>query len=89
MLVITLDFRQLRDRQDLYRQLIEQSEGPATFGDNLDALWDWLTGGMALPARIRLRHLEEHPRPAQFAAVVAVMEEAVASLDGELQITID
>lgn len=89
MLVITLDFRQLRDRQDLYRQLIEQSEGPATFGDNLDALWDWLTGGMALPAHIRLRHFGDHPQPAQFYAVLSVMEEAVASLDGALRITID
>lgn len=89
MLMITLDFRQLRDRQDLYQQLIRQSEGPFAFGDNLDALWDWLTGGMVLPAHIRLRYLTAHPDPARFYDVITVMQEAAASLDGELQITID
>lgn len=89
MLIITLDFRQLEDRQDLYRQLIRQSDGPFTFGNNLDALWDWLTGGMTLPAHIRLRHLTEHADPTQFYEVITLMQEAVASLDGELQVTLD
>ncbi|WP_130834990.1 barstar family protein [[Erwinia] mediterraneensis] len=89
MLTVTLDFRQLRDRQDLYVQLARQSGCPFAFGNNLDALWDWLTGGMALPAHIRLCHLTQHQDPAQFYAVIKLLQEAVVSLDGELQVTLD
>lgn len=89
MLTVTLNFRRLHDCQDLYAQLARQSACPFAFGDNLDALWDWLTGGMALPAHIRLRHLKEHKDPAQFYPIISVMQEAVISLDGELQVTID
>ncbi|MDT0175006.1 barstar family protein [Pantoea sp. RRHST58] len=89
MLTITLDFRRLADRDALYRTLAQQSHCPFAFGNNLDALWDWLTGGMALPARIHLRHVAEAERRDEFAAVLALLEEAAQVLEGDLRLKRD
>ena len=55
-------------------------------GANLDALWDWLTGGMALPATICLIHAEQAAQQAEFAPVLALLEEAAQLLEGELRL---
>jgi len=89
MLTITLDFRRLADRDALYQTLAQQSHCPFAFGNNLDALWDWLTGGMALPARIHLRHAAEAERRDEFAAVLALLEEAAQALEGDLRLKRD
>ncbi|ADU69086.1 Barstar (barnase inhibitor) [Pantoea sp. At-9b] len=87
MLTLTFDFQQLPDRQAFYHALTQQSHCPFAFGNNLDALWDWLTGGMALPATLHLRHVDDSST--EFAPVVALLEEAVAQLDGELRLVRD
>lgn len=89
MLTITLDFRRLADRHALYETLAQQSHCPFTFGNNLDALWDWLTGGMALPARIHLRHAAGLENSGEFAAVLELLEEAAQALEGDLRLTRD
>ncbi|RPD96073.1 Barstar, RNAse (barnase) inhibitor [Candidatus Pantoea deserta] len=89
MLTITLDFHRLTDRHALYQTLAQQSHCPFAFGNNLDALWDWLTGGMALPARIRLRHAAELHNSDEFGAVLALLEEAAQALEGDLRLTWD
>ncbi|QKJ87174.1 Ribonuclease inhibitor [Paramixta manurensis] len=89
MLNITLDFRHIANVDDFYRQLAEQARWRAGFGANLDALWDALTGDLALPARIRLKHWRQHPHPEQFTALVGVLREAEEELDGALTIRID
>ncbi|WP_017346088.1 barstar family protein [Pantoea sp. A4] len=88
MLRIVLDFQHLADRQALYAAFSEQSHCPPGFGNNLDALWDWITGGMALPAQIHLHYLPL-PVEGQFAPVIAVFEEAVQALEGELHLIRD
>lgn len=84
MLTINIDFTTLADRQALYQTLIEQSGGDAAFGCNLDALWDWLTGGMALPARISLLGAENAETRTEFAPVIALLREAAQMLEGRL-----
>lgn len=84
MLTLCFDLSQLADRDAFYRAFAAQSGCPSGFGNNLDALWDWLTGGMALPAAIRLLHAEQ--RNEELAPVVALLEEAAQSLAGELRL---
>lgn len=84
MLMLHFDFQRLPDRQAFYRALVDQSACPLDFGNNLDALWDWLTGGMALPATIYLRHSED--TSAEFAPLLALLEEAQQQLEGELRL---
>jgi len=89
MLKITLDFQRLPNRDALYQTLAQQSHCPFAFGNNLDALWDWLTGGMALPARIHLRHVAGLEKSDEFAAVLELLEEAAQALDGDLHLKRD
>ncbi|MCZ4058355.1 barstar family protein [Pantoea sp. LMR881] len=86
MLILSFDFQQLANRDAFYQQLAQQSHCPYLFGNNLDALWDWLTGGMELPAEIYLRHVARDTRDDTFAPVLALLEEAAQSLDGELRL---
>ncbi len=86
MLTLHFDFQTLPDRQAFYRALVQQSAATDDFGNNLDALWDWLTGGMALPATLVLQHAEDASASAEFAPVLALLEEAQQQLDGELRL---
>ncbi|ORM64261.1 Barstar, RNAse (barnase) inhibitor [Pantoea rodasii] len=86
MLTLSFDFQQLADRQAFYREFVAQSGCSGEFGCNLDALWDWLTGGMILPATIHLRHAESASEQAEFAPVLALLEEAAQQLQGELRL---
>ena len=90
MLTITLDFRHIADIEQFYRQFARQTPWSGVdFGANLDALWDTLTGGMPLPARIDLLHLSQHPHAQRFAGIVATLREAEIELDGDLTLLID
>lgn len=86
MLTLHFDFENLSDRQAFYRALVQQSACPVDFGNNLDALWDWLTGGMALPATLYLAHADDASGSAEFAPVLALLEEAQQQLEGELRL---
>lgn len=82
MLIIRFDFRRLHNRQAFYDQLVLDSHCDGDFGNNLDALWDWLTGGMSLPALFELKNLQDigdDLRP-----VLAVIEQAAEELEGLL-----
>lgn len=86
MLTIDIDFATLRDRAAFYQALNAQSGAPAAAGANLDALWDWLTGGMSLPATLCLIHADQAAQQAEFAPVLALLEEAAQLLEGELRL---
>lgn len=87
MLTIVFDFREITSRTAFYQHLVRHSHCPPEFGNNLDALWDWLTGGMALPAVFRL----ESPSrvTAELAPVLAVLREASGALEGRLSLVTD
>ncbi len=84
MLTLIFDFQQLKDRQAFYHAFEAQSGCNGEFGCNLDALWDWLTGGMALPAKIYLIHAADASEQAEFAPILTLLEEAAQQLEGEL-----
>ncbi|ORM68019.1 barstar family protein [Pantoea rwandensis] len=86
MLTLSFDFAQLADRQAFYREFVAQSGCSGEFGYNLDALWDWLTGGIALPAQLHLYHVEQARDHVEFAPVLALLEEAAQQLQGELRL---
>lgn len=89
MKCVMIDFRTVKDTGDFYQQFARAFDLEMEFGANLDALWDALTGMIALPARITLRHLQQHEEPAQFSRIIAVMREAEAALDGLLALRIN
>lgn len=52
MKTVYIDFTDLGDYEDFYAQLKEKLTLPETFGDNLDALYDSLTGFVEMPLHI-------------------------------------
>ncbi|WP_428946149.1 barstar family protein [Pantoea sp. FN060301] len=88
MKCVTIDFRETGNIKDFYAQFARHFAIEGEFGANLDALWDALTGMIALPARITLRHLHDHEDPAQFADAILVMREAETALDGLFQLRV-
>lgn len=49
---IIFDFSTLADRDAFYYQFAQQFQLDEAFGNNLDALWDVLTGEIELPVNI-------------------------------------
>ncbi|RKT01432.1 barstar family protein [Chryseobacterium defluvii] len=52
MKTIYIDFTDIGDYEDFYTQLKEKISLPEYFGDNLDALYDVITGGLEMPLHI-------------------------------------
>ncbi|WP_439212075.1 barstar family protein [Duffyella gerundensis] len=86
---LSFDFRQIADMSAFYRHFVRLTHSGAHFGNNLDALWDVLTGEMPLPAEIALCHLHSAARQETFAALIALLREAEVELAGQLNVRID
>lgn len=52
MKTIYIDFTDIGDHEDFYTQLKEKISLPEGFGDNLDALYDTITGSLEMPLHI-------------------------------------
>lgn len=67
MKTVYIDFTDIGDDEDFYAQLKEKLILPEYFGDNLDALYDSITGAVELPLHIefvnmsveQLEHFED------------------------------
>jgi len=88
MNTVSFDFEHIADVADFYRQFCHKFAIDMAFGNNLDALWDALTGMIALPARVTLRHLTAHANPQQFDGVIAVLREAEEASGGKFSLRI-
>lgn len=55
--IYTIDFSPVRYYRDLYKCMNQGFEVPPYVGDNLDALWDVLTGFIGWPCEIQLSGL--------------------------------
>lgn len=88
MLTVVFDFRNIHQESRFYQLLMAQSRGPDSFGHNLDALWDWLTGGMALPAVLELNHLPAFPQ-IMVQRILPVLVQAAEALPGQLSLSFD
>lgn len=52
MKTVYIDFTEIGDYEDFYTQLKEKIALPEYFGDNLDALFDVITGELEMPLHI-------------------------------------
>ena len=57
MKTIYIDFVEIGDEEDFYAQLKEKIDLPEHFGDNLDALYDVISGDVELPLHIEFVNL--------------------------------
>ncbi|MCL2596586.1 MAG: barstar family protein [Paludibacter sp.] len=55
---IEIDFKNIQTNDDFYRQLKLKIELPDYFGNNLDALYDVLTGYIKLPLKLNIINLK-------------------------------
>lgn len=80
---VEFDFREIDNLTDFYQKAISVFELPKWFGQNLDALWDVLTGEIALPIVVIFSHINQH-QLTKFAEVITVFREAEQTLGGQL-----
>jgi ribonuclease inhibitor len=80
MNTVYIDFSDIGDDEDFYEQLKEKLILPEFFGDNLDALYDSITGFVELPLHLEfvnmgVEHLEK------FEDLINTLEEAEEEVD--------
>lgn len=80
MKTVYIDFVTIGDYEDFYEQLKSKLSLPDDFGDNLDALYDSITGFVALPLHIEfvnmtVSHLET------FEDLLTLLEDAEEELE--------
>lgn len=81
MKTIYIDFIDIGDVEDFYLQLKEKIQLPEYFGNNLDALYDVISGHLELPLHLefvnmRVDQLED------FEEVLITLEEAEDEVEG-------
>jgi len=59
MKTIYIDFSEIGDEEDFFAQLREKLSLPEHFGNNLDALYDTITGDLEMPLRIEFVNMNE------------------------------
>ena len=80
MNTVYIDFVEIGDDQDFYEQLKTKLVLPENFGDNLDALYDSITGFVALPLHLEfvnmsVSHLDD------FEDLLTTLEDAEDEID--------
>ncbi len=81
---VIFDFSHIRDFSEFYPIFAKRFSLGEEFGENLDALWDVVTGEIALPVEITFTHFTESKKR-RFGALVLLFEEAEEELEGELR----
>lgn len=77
---IYIDFSDIGDYEDFYAQLKSKIELPEYFGDNLDALYDVLTGELEMPLHIEFVNMTVDQLET-FEDLLATMEDAEDNLE--------
>ena len=80
MNTVYIDFIEIGDMEDLFDQLKEKLKLPETFGDNLDALYDSITGFVELPLHIEFGNMSVEQLE-DFEDLLTTLEEADEELD--------
>lgn len=75
MKTIYIDFSEIGDEQDFYQQLKQKLSLPENFGDNLDALYDILTGFVELPLHLEFVNMSVNQLE-DFETLLETLEEA-------------
>ncbi|WKS96115.1 barstar family protein [Riemerella columbina] len=81
MKTVYIDFASIGDEEDFYAQLKEKLPLPDYFGDNLNALYDVITGDLAMPLHIEFVNMSveqlEH-----FEDLLTTLEDAEEETEG-------
>ncbi len=80
MNTVNIDFTDLGDYEDFYAQLKEKVTVPEFFGDNLDALNDFLTGFAELPLHLEFVNMSVEQLE-NFEDLLTTLEEADEELE--------
>lgn len=77
---IYIDFVEIGDEEDFYAQLKEKLALPEHFGDNLDALYDSITGDVELPLHLEFVNMSVEQLE-DFEDLLTTLEEADEELE--------
>ncbi len=79
-MTIYIDFSEIGDYEDFYTHLKEKLSLPEHFGDNLDALYDSITGFVELPLHIEFVNMSVEQLEI-FEDLLVTLEDAEDELD--------
>ena len=80
MKTINIAFAEIGDYEEFYEQLKEKLELPEFFGDNLDALYDSLTGFVKMPLHLEFVNMSVDQLE-DFEDLLTTLEDADKELD--------
>ncbi len=80
MNTVYIDFIEIGDMEDFYDQLKEKLKLPETFGDNLDALYDSITGAVELPLHLEFVNMSVEQLE-NFEDLLTTLEDADEELE--------
>ncbi|MFT3904447.1 MAG: barstar family protein [Niabella sp.] len=78
---ITFDFDRISSIEDFYKFAQSALNLPEHFGNNLDALWDCLTGDIALPMEVHFVNLTMNQLE-RFDNLITLFEDASTETNG-------
>ena len=79
MKLVKFDFERIGRLEDFYQIAKRELSLPGHFGNNLDALWDCLTGNIALPVSVQFVNMSL-PQLETFDKLIQLFEEATETL---------
>ena len=80
MNTVYIDFIEIGDMEDFFDQLKEKLKLPETFGDNLDALYDSITGAIELPLHLEFVNMSVEQLE-NFEDLLTTLEDADEELE--------
>lgn len=84
---IKIDFKNIDNEKEFYEIIRNKLDLPEYFGDNLDALWDSITGYIELPIKIRFLNFN-NKKSDFFISLKEVFIDAEKELNGGLSFKI-
>ena len=78
---VYIDFLEIGDYEDFYTQLKEKLTLPEHFGDNLDALFDIITGELEMPLHLEFVNLSVEQLDI-FEDLLTTLEDAEEEVEG-------
>ena len=80
-MAVYIDFLEIGDYEDFYAQLKEKLTLPEHFGDNLDALFDVITGELEMPLHLEFVNMSVEQLEI-FEDLLTTLEDAEEEVEG-------